>query len=47
MGDLAETSQEVYETKVSLGLFCLKDVYDDSKNTQLLTETEQGMSYNA
>lgn len=47
MGDLAETSQEVDETKVSLGLFCLKDVYEGSKNTELLTETEQGMSYNA
>lgn len=33
MGDLAETSQEVDETKVSLGLFCLKYVYEGSKNT--------------
>lgn len=47
MGDLAESSQEVDETKVSLGLFCLKDLYEGSKNTQLLTETEQGTSYNA
>lgn len=40
MGDLAETSQEVDETEVSLGLFCLKYVYEGSKNTQLLTETK-------
>lgn len=33
MGDLAEISQEVDETKVSLGLFCLKYVYEGSKNT--------------
>lgn len=43
MGDLADTSQEVDETKVSLGLFCLEDVFEGSKNTELLTETEQGM----
>lgn len=47
MGDLAESSQEVDETEVSLGLFFLKDVYEGSKNTHLLTETEQGMIYNA
>lgn len=47
MGDLAETSQEADETEVSLGFFCLKYVYEGSKNTELLRETEQGTSYSA